>query len=61
MQNDPVQCPAYGQGRYGSRRNHESRASDELFKMLVINLELVIKIRTRENMKTGAYAPEVKE
>lgn len=27
--------------------------------MLVIKLELVIKIRTRENMKTGAYAQEV--
>lgn len=36
------------------------RVSDELFKMLVIKLELVIKIKTRENMKTGAYAQEVK-
>lgn len=36
------------------------RASDELFKMLVIKLELVIKIKTRENMETGAYAQEVK-
>lgn len=36
------------------------RASDELFKMLVIKLELVIKIKTRENMEMGAYAQEVK-
>lgn len=28
--------------------------------MLVIKLELVIKIKTQENMKTGAYAQEVK-
>ena len=28
--------------------------------MAVIKLELVIKIKTQENMKTGAYAQEVK-
>ena len=33
--------------------------SDELFKMLVIKWELVIKIKTRENEKAGAYAQEV--
>lgn len=36
------------------------RASNELFKILVIKLELLIKIKNRENMETGAYAQEVK-
>lgn len=31
------------------------KASDELFKMLVIKLELVIKIKNRQNMKTCIY------
>lgn len=61
MQND-IQCSAQhmATGGNSSRWNHESRASEELFKMLVIKLGLVIKIRTRENMKAGAYAQEVK-
>ena len=37
----------------------EIRASNELFKMLIIKLELVIKIKKRDNWKTGAYAQEV--
>lgn len=40
--------------------NNEMRASDELFKMLVIKLELVIKIKNGETMKTGVYTQEVK-
>lgn len=54
-----MQFPAHDQGRTSSQWNHEMRASDELFKMLVIKLELVIKIKTRANMKAGAYAQEV--
>ena len=37
-------------GRDGSRRNQEMRAPDELFKMLVITLGLVIKMRTGERI-----------
>lgn len=38
----------------------DKRASHKLFKMLLIKLELVIKRKTRENMKTRAYDLEVK-
>lgn len=36
---------------------HESRASDELFKMLVIKLELVIKIRDQREYEDGSMCP----
>lgn len=52
-----MQCPAHDQGRISSQWNREVRASDELFKMLVIKLEFVIK--NIENWKTGAYAQGV--
>lgn len=36
---------------------HESRASDELFKMLVIRLELVIKIRGQREYEDRSMCP----
>lgn len=36
---------------------HESRASDELFKMLVIKLELVIKIRDQREYEDRSMCP----
>lgn len=44
----------------GGIASDEMRAPNELFKMPVIKLELVIKIENRENMETGAYAHGVK-
>lgn len=36
---------------------HESRASDELFKMLVIKFELVIKIRNQREYEDRSMCP----
>lgn len=52
--------PANGRGRNSSRWNDEMRALNELLKIPVIKLELVIKIENRENVKTGTYAQGVK-
>lgn len=52
------ECQAHDQGRKSLGCIDEIRASNELFKMLIIKLELVIKTKKRDNWETGAYAQE---
>lgn len=51
-----IQCSAQHMTKGGIARDG-MRAPDELFKMPVIELELVIKIQDRENRKTRSICP----